>query len=70
MDAEASIPTAWRAGTANRVVVLARQAGSRFLGSLKGLQIRAQPNTSFPFKKNLNQKSKSQADDFRNFFFL
>ncbi len=33
---------AWRAGTTNRVVVPARQAGNRFLGSLKGLQIRAQ----------------------------
>ncbi len=31
----------WRAGTINRVVVKARQAGNRFLGSLKGLQIRA-----------------------------
>jgi hypothetical protein len=29
---------AWRAGTANRLVV---SAGKRFLGSLKGLQIRA-----------------------------
>jgi hypothetical protein len=40
-----SIPTptayvAWLAGTTNRVVP-ARQAGNRFLGSLKGLQIRA-----------------------------
>jgi hypothetical protein len=33
---------AWQAGTTNRVVVPARQAGNRFLGSLKGLQIRAQ----------------------------
>jgi hypothetical protein len=33
---------AWRAGTTYRVVVPARQAGNRFLGSLKGLQIRAQ----------------------------
>ncbi len=33
---------AWRSGTTNRVVVLARQAGNRFLDSLKGLQIRAQ----------------------------
>ncbi len=33
---------AWRAGTSNRVVVTARQAGNRFLGFLKGLQIRAQ----------------------------
>ncbi len=33
---------AWRAGTTNRVVVPARQAGNRFQGSLKGLQIRAQ----------------------------
>ncbi len=31
---------AWRAGTSNRVVVLVRQAGNRFLGScLKVLQI-------------------------------
>jgi hypothetical protein len=29
---------AWRAGTSNRVVVPARQAGNRFLGSLKGRQ--------------------------------
>jgi hypothetical protein len=39
-----SIPlayVAWRAGTSNRVVVPARRAGNRFLGSLKGLQIRA-----------------------------
>jgi hypothetical protein len=37
-----SIPpayVAWRAGTANRVVVPAPQAGNRFLRSLKGLQI-------------------------------
>ncbi len=33
---------AWRVGTISRVVVPARQAGNRFLGSLKGLQIRAQ----------------------------
>jgi hypothetical protein len=32
---------ACRAGTINRVVVPARQAGNRFLGSLKGIQIRA-----------------------------
>jgi len=30
-----------RAGTKNRVVVLARQAGNRYLGSSNGLQIRA-----------------------------
>jgi hypothetical protein len=44
IDSEKSIPLAfvvWRAGTTNRVVVPARQAGNRFLGSLKGLQIRA-----------------------------
>jgi hypothetical protein len=43
--ANESIPPAcvdWRAGTTNRVIVPARQAGNRFLGSLKGLQIRAQ----------------------------
>jgi len=42
--AKESIPpayVAWRAGTSNRIVVTARQAGNRFLGSLKGLQIRA-----------------------------
>jgi hypothetical protein len=32
----------WRAGTTNRVIVLARQAGNRFLDSLKGLKTRAQ----------------------------
>jgi hypothetical protein len=43
--AKESIPlayVAWRASTSNRVVVLARQAGNRFLGLLKVLQIRAQ----------------------------
>jgi hypothetical protein len=33
---------AWRAGTTYRVVVPVRQAGNRFLSSLKGIQIRAQ----------------------------
>jgi hypothetical protein len=33
---------AWRAGTTNRVIVPARQAGNRFLDTLTGLQIRAQ----------------------------
>ncbi len=40
-----SIPlayVAWRAGTSNRVVIPARQAGNRFPDSLKSLQIRAQ----------------------------
>jgi hypothetical protein len=44
IDSEESTPPsyiAWRAGTPNRVVVQARQAGNRFLGSLKGLQIPA-----------------------------
>jgi hypothetical protein len=39
-----SIPPAyqaWRAGTTNRVIVPARWAGNRFLGSFKGLKIRA-----------------------------
>ncbi len=47
IDSEVLIPPAYvarRAGTTNRVVVPARQAGHRFLGSLKGLQIRAQEN--------------------------
>jgi hypothetical protein len=30
---------AWRAGTTNRVVILGPQAGIRFLGSSKGVQI-------------------------------
>ncbi len=41
---EESIPPAyvpWRTGTTNRIVVAARQAGNRFLSSLKGLKIRA-----------------------------
>ncbi len=44
IDSKVSIPPAyiaWWAGTSNRVAVPARQAGNRFLGSLKGLQIRA-----------------------------
>jgi hypothetical protein len=45
IDSEESIPPAYvvrRAETTNRVVVPARQAENRFLGSLKCLQIRAQ----------------------------
>ncbi len=44
IDSEKSIPpayVAWRESTKNRVVLLARQAGNRFLVSLKGFQIRA-----------------------------
>ncbi len=44
IDSEESILPAygaWRAGTTNKVVVPARQAGNQFLDSLKGLQIRA-----------------------------
>jgi hypothetical protein len=44
IDSKESIPpayVAWRARTSNRVVVPARQAGNRFLGSLKGYKIRA-----------------------------
>ncbi len=43
--AQESIPSAyvaWRAGTTSRGFVPARQVGNRFLGSFKGLQIRAQ----------------------------
>ncbi|MFN9906261.1 MAG: hypothetical protein ACK56F_09080, partial [bacterium] len=43
--AEEWIPSAyvaWQASTTNRVVVPARQAGNRSLGSLKDLKIRAQ----------------------------
>ncbi len=41
IDSKESIPpayVAWRVGTSNRAVLPARQAGNRFLGSLKGLQ--------------------------------
>jgi hypothetical protein len=44
MDFKESIPpvyVTWRACMSNRVVVTARQAENRFLGSLKCLQIRA-----------------------------
>ncbi len=44
IDSRESIPltyVAWLVCTSNRVIVPARQAGNRFLGSLKGLQIRA-----------------------------
>jgi hypothetical protein len=44
IDSEESIPLAyvsWWAGTTIRIVVPARQAGNRFLGTLKGFQIRA-----------------------------
>jgi hypothetical protein len=50
IDSEGSIPSAyvaWRAGTTNRVVLPARQSGNQFLGSLKGLQIRAQGTCIF-----------------------
>ncbi len=45
IDSKESTPPACvarKAGMSNRVVVPARQAGNRFLGSVKGLQIRAQ----------------------------
>jgi hypothetical protein len=44
IDSEDSMPlayVAWRVGTTYMVVVPVRQAGNRFLGSFKGLQIRA-----------------------------
>ncbi len=44
LGAQESIPpayVAWPAGQSNRVVITARQAGNRLLGSLKRLQIRA-----------------------------
>jgi hypothetical protein len=44
IDFEESMPlayVAWRAGTTYTVVVPVRQAWNRFLGSFKGLQIRA-----------------------------
>ncbi len=54
--AQESIPptyVAWRAGTTNRVAISAREAGNRFLGYLKGLQIRAQASGQ-RFKDDVN----------------
>jgi hypothetical protein len=45
IDSEETIPpayVAWWASTTNRVVLLVRRTANRFLGSLKGLQIRSQ----------------------------
>jgi hypothetical protein len=56
--AQESIPpayVAWRAGTTYRVVVPARKAGNRFLGSFKGLQIRLR----HPSKLQNGHKQKS-----------
>jgi len=50
IDFMKSIP---RASTSNRLVVPARQAGNRFLGSLKGLQIRAQSCPPPPHTRKL-----------------
>ncbi len=50
MDSQEFIPlayVAWRAGTSSRVVVPARQAGNRFLGSLKSIQIRPLDSDTF-----------------------
>ncbi len=44
IDSKEFIPpvyVAWRTGMSNKVVVQDRQGGNRFLGSFKGLQIRA-----------------------------
>jgi hypothetical protein len=58
-DSMDSIPPAYvafRAGTSNRVVVPARQAGNRFLGSLKGLQIRAQAGNETDRKRRMVER--------------
>ncbi len=43
---------AWRTDTSNKVVVPARQAGNRFLGSKKGLRIRDLYTSACPPQKN------------------
>ncbi len=56
IDSEESISpayVAWWSGTTNRVVVPARQAGNRFLGFLKGLQIRAQDESKKYSKQDI-----------------
>jgi hypothetical protein len=53
IDSSESIPSdyvTWRAGTTIRIVVPASQAGNRFLGSLKSLQIRARFSCVSPVK--------------------
>ncbi len=62
IDSKESIPpvnVAWRAGTSNRVVVPACQAGNQFLGSLKCLQIRARflCGGAQPTSKNKNSQA-------------
>ncbi len=52
---------ACRAGTINRVVVPARQAGNRFMGSLKGLQIRALDSTNFSYRSGHLRKPKKMS---------
>jgi hypothetical protein len=64
IDSEDSIPpacVAWRAGTTNRVVVQACQAGYQFLGSLKGLQIRAQGRRWTERFSDLHKNSKNKS---------
>ncbi len=59
IDSEDSISpayVAWRAGKTNRVVLPARQAGSRFLGALTGLQIRAQERRCIHVENNDERK--------------
>jgi hypothetical protein len=56
IDSMDSIPPACRAGTSNRVVVPAPQAGNRFLGSLKGLQIRAQAGNETDRKRRIVER--------------
>jgi hypothetical protein len=51
----------WRAGTSDRVVVPARQAGNRFLGSLQGLQILAlQISSGERLKPAFSERDKMQ----------
>ncbi len=70
IDSKEPIPQAyvvWRAGTSDRVVVPARQAGNRFLGSLKGLQIRALYSRDERFKPVFSERDKKQTMiDFRD----
>ncbi len=67
IDYEESIPqafVAWWASSTNRVVVPARQAGNRFLGSLKGLQIRALAGR--PARQPISTRFLAPKDLFKN----
>jgi hypothetical protein len=53
---------AWRAGTTNRVVVPTRQAGNRFLGSLKGLKSKYRVPQGMSPRRNWDSPTPSRSE--------